>query len=220
MNELNSKDSFRCLRVDVFSVTACRCLLLCLHLRYLLLLPSHADLRSNAARHAAGMSSSGSPINNSELLRRLRETQALLVKFSEENGRLARDNEKLQAGRNVLSAEHATVLDEIDLLRGKLSQLERNVLTAAAMATTTTGSQPQAQQQVPGSAAAQQPAQAAAIGGAGGGMINIQALLASLGLGGDVAADLPAVGVGPQGAEMGTSGQEWGSSSDADFSLR
>lgn len=56
----------------------------------------HADLRSNAARHAAGVSSSGSPINNSELLRRLRETQALLVKFSEENGRLARDNEKLQ----------------------------------------------------------------------------------------------------------------------------
>lgn len=103
----------------------------------------------------------------------------------------------LQAGRNVLSAEHATVLDEIDLLRGKLSQLERNVLTAAAMATTTNGSQPQAQQQqqAPGSAAAQ----GAAGGVAGGGMINIQELLASLGLGGDVAADLPAVGVGPQG---------------------
>ncbi|WIA28382.1 hypothetical protein OEZ86_010928 [Tetradesmus obliquus] len=176
------------------------------------------DLRSNAARHAAGVSSSGSPINNSELLRRLRETQALLVKFSEENGRLARDNEKLQAGRNVLSAEHATVLDEIDLLRGKLSQLERNVLTAAAMATTTNGSQPQAQQQqqAPGSAAAQ----GAAGGVAGGGMINIQALLASLGLGGDVAADLPAVGIGPQGAEMGGPGQDWSGTADAEFSLR
>jgi hypothetical protein len=128
----------------------------------------------------------------------------------------------LQAGRNVLSAEHATVLDEIDLLRGKLSQLERNVLTAAAMATTTNGSQPQAQQlqQVPGSAAGQLPAQSAAGGGAGGGMINIQAPLASLGLGGDVAADLPAVGVGPQGAELGGPGQDWGDSGDAEFSLR
>jgi hypothetical protein len=67
----------------------------------------HADLRSNAARHAAGISSGGSPINNSELLRRLRETQALLVKFSEENGRLARDNEKLQVRHvsvNMLTA--------------------------------------------------------------------------------------------------------------------
>jgi hypothetical protein len=62
----------------------------------------HADLRSNAERHAAGVSSSGSPINNTELLRRLRETQALLVKFSEENGRLARDNEKLQVGQGLL----------------------------------------------------------------------------------------------------------------------
>jgi hypothetical protein len=61
-----------------------------------------ADLRSNAARYAAGVSSSGSPINNSELLRRLRETQALLVKFSEENGRLAKDNEKLQVCHIVL----------------------------------------------------------------------------------------------------------------------
>jgi hypothetical protein len=59
-------------------------------------------LRSNAARHAAGDSSSGSPINNSELLRRLHETQALLVKFSEENGRLAKDNEKLQVRHTAL----------------------------------------------------------------------------------------------------------------------
>ncbi|KAF6263171.1 hypothetical protein COO60DRAFT_511848 [Scenedesmus sp. NREL 46B-D3] len=178
-------------------------------------LAARADLRSNAARQSAGMSSSGSPIHNTELLRRLRETQALLVKFSEENGRLARDNENLQAGRNVLSAEHATVLDEIDLLRGKLSQLERNVLTAAAMATSTNGSQPPQQLQ-PGSAAAPAPAQAAASGAAGSGMINIQALLASLGLGGDVAAGLSAVGVGPQG--MDASAQDWGDG--AEFSLR
>jgi hypothetical protein len=125
----------------------------------------------------------------------------------------------LQAGRNVLSAEHATVLDEIDLLRGKLSQLERNVLSAAAMATTSSGGQ-QPQQLQPGAAAAAAPAQAAAGAGAGGGMINIQALLASLGLGGDVAADLSAVGVGPQAADMGASGQEWSGSGDAELLLR
>jgi hypothetical protein len=109
------------------------------------------------------------------------------------------------------------VLDEIDLLRGKLSQLERNVLSAAAMATTTS-STGQPQQLQPGAAAL--PAQAAAGAGAGGGMIDIQALLASLGLGGDVAAGLSAVGVGPQGADMGASGQEWSSNGDADLTLR
>lgn len=58
----------------------------------------NVELRANAARQAANGSSSsnGSPLSNNELLRRLRETQALLVKFSEENGRLAKDNEKLQ----------------------------------------------------------------------------------------------------------------------------
>jgi hypothetical protein len=112
------------------------------------------------------------------------------------------------------------VLDEIDLLRGKLSQLERNVLTAAAMATPTSGSQ-QPQPQQPGSTtAAAAPAQAAAGAGADGGMINIQALLASLGLGGDVAADLSAVGVGPLGADMGASGQGWSGNGDAELSLR
>ncbi len=53
------------------------------------------------------------------------------MRFSEENSRLARDNDRLRAGGNVLSAEHATVLDEIDLLRSKLSQLESSVLSAA-----------------------------------------------------------------------------------------
>lgn len=55
-----------------------------------------AELRANIARQALN-STSGSSIGSQELLRRLRETQALLIKFSEENGRLARDNEKLQA---------------------------------------------------------------------------------------------------------------------------
>lgn len=46
-------------------------------------------------------------------MRRLRETQALLIKFSEENSRLSSDNQMLQAGRKVLGVEHASVLDEI-----------------------------------------------------------------------------------------------------------
>jgi hypothetical protein len=36
-------------------------------------------------------------------------TQALLAKFSEENSRLARENDKLRTGRAMLGAEHAGV---------------------------------------------------------------------------------------------------------------
>lgn len=117
----------------------------------------------------------------------------------------------VQAGRNVLSAEHATVLDEIDLLRGKLSQLERNVLSAAAMATSEDGNTQQLQQQqrVSGGPGAL----AAAAAGQG---IDIQALLASLGLGEDAVANLSAVNAGPQERFMGDARQqvqqEWDSS--------
>jgi hypothetical protein len=74
-----------------------------------------ADLRANAARHAAAASGSspGGAVTQQELMRRLRDTQALLIKFSEENGRLSADNQMLQAGRKVLGVEHASVLDEI-----------------------------------------------------------------------------------------------------------
>lgn len=60
----------------------------------------HAELRSSAGRLPVS-SNSGNLIGNQELVRRLRETQALLIKFSEENNRLARDNEKLQAGSSL-----------------------------------------------------------------------------------------------------------------------
>ncbi|GBF90201.1 kif12 type kinesin [Raphidocelis subcapitata] len=130
-----------------------------------------APASPSAAAAAAG--------GGGELLRRLRETQGLLLQFSEENGRLARENDRLRTGRNVLSTEHATVLDEIDLLRSKLAQLEASVLTAAGS---------------PGS------------GGAAGDVpltpstaatLNMRSLLASLGLGGDaVAGSLPAIGAG------------------------
>jgi hypothetical protein len=73
-----------------------------------------AELRASAARHAAGASgSSPGALTQQELMRRLRETQALLIKFSEENSRLSSDNQMLQAGRKVLGVEHASVLDEI-----------------------------------------------------------------------------------------------------------
>eukprot|EP00879_Flechtneria_rotunda_P018559 GHRR01019473.1.p1 GENE.GHRR01019473.1~~GHRR01019473.1.p1 ORF type:complete len:720 (+),score=272.03 GHRR01019473.1:2217-4376(+) len=156
------------------------------------------DLRANAARQLV------SGINNgNELVRRLHETQQLLINFSEENSRLARENEKLQAGRNVLSAEHATVLDEIDLLKGKLTQLERSVLTAATGSSEGSAGVPPdiPATAVPASAVGQasnsRALAAAGVGSAGPG-IDIKALLASLGLGEEAVASLSAVGVGPR----------------------
>ena len=85
--------------------------------------PTDATAEGHAGsppRHGTGAggaalptSSSGSPLSSNELLRRLRETQALLIKFSEENSRLARDNEQLQA-RNALLHKH-TALPACDL---------------------------------------------------------------------------------------------------------
>jgi hypothetical protein len=71
------------------------------------------DLRSPSLRAAALPSPGAAPPSpsmaaaggaaGSELLRRLKETQALMVKFSEENGRLARENDRLRSGRALLS---------------------------------------------------------------------------------------------------------------------
>jgi hypothetical protein len=153
----------------------------------------------------AGASSSGGgggSLTNNELLRRLRETQALLIKFSEENSRLSSDNQRLQAGRNALSVEHASVLDEIDLLRGKLSQLEHSVLSAAGAATAAQGgaggSAGAGADGPAAAAAAAATGTAAATGGRGGGL-DMRALLQSLGLGEEVVQALSAVGVGPAG---------------------
>lgn len=65
------------------------------------------ELRANAVRHApaAAAGGGGATLTNGELLLRLRETQALLIKFSEENSRLSTDNQRLQAGRNALGVE-------------------------------------------------------------------------------------------------------------------
>lgn len=171
-----------------------------------------ADLRANAARHAAaaaagGSSPGGGTLTNQELLRRLRDTQALLIKFSEENSRLSTDNQMLQAGRNALGAEHANVLDEIDLLRGKLSQLESNVLAAAAASSSASGSAtPGAGGSIAtaagsGPAAAGRKQSAAAAGGSAGGVLDLRSLLQSLGLGEEVVGGLTEMGVGPLGAE-------------------
>lgn len=64
-----------------------------------------------------------------DLMKRLMETQTLLTRFSEENGRLAKENDRLRAGRQMLSQEHGEVLDEIETLRSKLVQLESAVLS-------------------------------------------------------------------------------------------
>ncbi|MEW5307173.1 MAG: hypothetical protein WDW36_009583 [Sanguina aurantia] len=72
------------------------------------------------------------PVQEQDLLRRLKDTQSLLSRFSEENVRLARENDKLTAGRSTLGEEHADVLDEIDALRGKLADLETAVVTGVA----------------------------------------------------------------------------------------
>jgi hypothetical protein len=79
-------------------------------------------------------------------------------------------------------------LDEIDLLRGKLSQLEHSVLSAAASGPAGSGG---------AAAAAGNKAAAGATGGGGG--VDMRTLLQSLGLGEEVAAALTAVGVGPAG---------------------
>ncbi|GLC40153.1 hypothetical protein PLESTB_000792000 [Pleodorina starrii] len=66
-----------------------------------------------------------------DLMRRLMDTQNLLARFSEENGRLAKENDRLRAGRQLLSQEHGEVLDEIEVLRSKLVQLETAVLSGS-----------------------------------------------------------------------------------------
>jgi hypothetical protein len=100
----------------------------------------------------------------------------------------------------VLSLLHAVHDLPTDLLRGKLSQLEHNVLAAAAAAT-------------PGSAAAgaaaapggPTPKQGAAAGSSSG-ALDLRSLLQSLGLGEEVVRGLAEMGVGPLGPAGG--GQE------------
>lgn len=94
--------------------------------------PSRPQGPGSAPAATAGLGSSSA--GGTDMIKRLKETQTLLARFSEENNRLAKENDKLRAGRNILSSEHATVLDEIDMLRGKLTQLESAVLTGAAPA--------------------------------------------------------------------------------------
>jgi hypothetical protein len=173
---------------------------------------------------SAGGSSSGSGMSQ-EALRRLRETQALLIRFSEENQRLARENDKLRGSKNVLGQEHANVLDEIDMLRGKLLQLEQSVRTAAVGGSGGGGSGGPAAE--PGALAGAAAAAAVAAAGAKGGgsssqslvtdtgRIDVKALLASLGLGEAATADLPGVGVGPSNAWLTEAAEEGGDGSSS-----
>ena len=102
----------------------------------------------------------------------------------------------------MLGAEHANVLDEIDLLRGKLSQLEQSVLTAAAVSTTAPGGGPTGNSSSSGGGGAVAAGMggngASGGGGAGGLAADVAALLASLGLGEEATGMLAGVGVGPR----------------------
>ena len=184
-----------------------------------------ADGAGRASR-AGGSNAPPSPMaaggGGSELLRRLKETQTLLVKFSEENGRLARENDRLRAGRNALGTEHAAVLDEIDLLRSKLGQLEQSVLTAAGAEGGGGGAGGGAGSS--GGGGGNGPLSPGGGGGGGGGgrgstaaTIGMKQLLASLGLGADaIAASLPAMGVGgPLGAPVDDGESSVGGDDDA-----
>ena len=48
----------------------------------------------------------------------------LLAQFSEANSKLANENDKLRAGRQALADDHAEVLNEIEMLRGRLNVIE------------------------------------------------------------------------------------------------
>jgi hypothetical protein len=193
---------------------------------------SRQDALSPVPSPSAGGSSSGGGTAgmSQEALRRLRETQALLIRFSEENQRLARENDKLRGSKNVLGQEHANVLDEIDMLRGKLLQLEQSVRTAAVGGSHggAAGAEGGA---LAGAAAAAAVAAAGAKGGGSSsqslvtdtGRIDVKALLASLGLGEAATADLPGVGVGAPSGAWYTEGAEEageGSSSSLNSSFR
>ncbi|GIL79398.1 hypothetical protein Vretifemale_8687 [Volvox reticuliferus] len=91
-----------------------------------------ATLTPQAVGAALGRRSSHTGFGaDDDLMRRLMDTQNLLARFSEENGRLAKENDRLRAGRQLLSQEHGEVLDEIETLRGKLIQLETAVLSGS-----------------------------------------------------------------------------------------
>ncbi|GFR52859.1 hypothetical protein Agub_g15486 [Astrephomene gubernaculifera] len=143
-----------------------------------------------------------------DLMRRLMETQALLSRFSEENGRLAKENDRLRAGRQLLSQEHGEVLDEIELLRSKLVALESAVLSGAqtpnaakaALLSAVAGGLSRSDSPVcSGSsspmqpAAAQQQQQVQQMGGGGGGAAGV---VGSSGLGGSSGAGGTGLGLG------------------------
>eukprot|EP00877_Chromochloris_zofingiensis_P013436 jgi/Chrzof1/8346/Cz03g07020.t1 len=168
---------------------------------------SETDLKGNTFKAAATAA-----ITGSELLRRLKDTQGLLVRFSEENSRLARENDKLRGSKNVLNAEHATVLEEIDLLRGKLSQIEQSVLGPVA-------SGEYASDNHAGHSANHSP-DSKAPGGGGNGGIDVKALLANLGLGDIAVANAGVMGVGPLGGFGADEGGEAGRNGSAASSAR
>jgi hypothetical protein len=82
------------------------------------------------------------------------------------------------------------------MLRGKLSQLEQNVLAAATASTTGGAAAAAAAAATPGGTTPKQ-------GAAGGGIVDLGSLLQNLGLGEEVVRGLAEMGVGPLGPAGG-----------------
>ena len=55
----------------------------------------------------------------------------LLAQFSQANTKLASENDKLKAGRQALTDDHAEVLNEIEDLRGRLNYIEDATTTTS-----------------------------------------------------------------------------------------
>ncbi len=94
--------------------------------------PGQLRAGSGTAWRPGGSGPSFTPQQPEDLATRLKETQSLLAKFSAENGRLAKENDRLRMHRVLMTSEHAGVLEEIEALRTQLSGLENSVLSGNA----------------------------------------------------------------------------------------
>ncbi|PRW61495.1 kinesin motor catalytic domain [Chlorella sorokiniana] len=81
---------------------------------------------------AAAAAPSGGPTPSSEeLMRRLLDTQRMLVQFSRENDRLAGENGRLRTGKTLVANDYADALNEVDWLKLKLETLEAALLSGS-----------------------------------------------------------------------------------------
>lgn len=89
-----------------------------------------AGSRPASGGAVAGGSVGGGP-SSEELMRRLLDTQRMLVQFSRENDRLAGENGRLRSGKTAVANDYKGALDEVDWLRTKLEALEAALLSGS-----------------------------------------------------------------------------------------